>query len=149
MGKGGSGLLLPSRWERVEETTLPSPLPRVLDLGTQVGTGPSSWERSRHRAGKPVPCHPLYATPWHFPLQTPVSVTLSSCRLPFVFVARALRSSLGMLQPQLQSLRGKDWGSLKMDHILLRLEASEGQATPPSDWGSLRMGQCLPQNGAP
>ena len=97
MGKGGLGLLLPSRWEGVEdagsqETTLSSPLPHVLDLGPQVGTEPLSWEQSRHRAGRPVPCHPLDVILWHFPLQTSVIVTLSSCHLPWVFMARALRS---------------------------------------------------------
>lgn len=56
MGEGGSGLLLPIRWEGVQgagvtsqETSLSFLLPRVLGLGPQVGTGPSSWELSREK----------------------------------------------------------------------------------------------------
>lgn len=53
-------------------------LPHVLDLGPQVGTGPSSWEQSRHRAGRPVPCHPSYVTYGTFPYSHCNSVILPS-----------------------------------------------------------------------
>lgn len=67
-----------------QETTLSSPHPWGLGLGP---------------TGRSDPCHPLNFTLWHLPLQTPISVTLSSCHLPGVFIARAFRSSLVCLIP--------------------------------------------------
>lgn len=89
-GEGVQGAGLAS-----QETTLSSPHPWGLGLGPQVGT----LQGEAHRAGRSDPCHPLNFTLWHLPLQAPVSVTLSSCHLPGVFIARAFKSSLVCLIP--------------------------------------------------